>query len=73
MRHIFCWAGSFFISLNPYSTGRYSMRYRETAAIRYIPSLNPYSTGRYSMRLTPNFQYAIVNGVLILILLEDTL
>ena len=39
----------------------------------FIRSLNPYSTGRYSMR---DYRIGIVeteNGVLILILLEDTL
>ncbi len=40
------------LSLNPYSTGRYSMRdvINELSFIGKT-CLNPYSTGRYSMRL----------------------
>ncbi len=58
--------------LNPYSTGRYSVRLAYHSQIEKRVSLNPYSTGRYSVR-----KYEVVNieieGVLILILLEDTL
>ena len=36
--------------LNPYSTGRYSMRLYYENLWSILFSLNPYSTGRYSMR-----------------------
>ena len=37
-------------SLNPYSTGRYSMSGADVEYTAFEGSLNPYSTGRYSMR-----------------------
>jgi len=59
--------------LNPYSTGRYSMRYGCNRKCYKRCSLNPYSTGRYSMRISENEVVLISEIVLILILLEDTL
>ena len=61
-------------SLNPYSNGRYSMRYLLMAQI--IPgsvSLNPYSNGRYSMSYLMMHSLGQILPVLILILMEDTL
>ena len=37
-------------SLNPYSTGRYSLSNKKDFIENYWKSLNPYSTGRYSLR-----------------------
>ena len=60
------------VSLNPYSTGRYSMRAGDYVKSANGTRLNPYSTGRYSMSW---FYSLFINSkiVLILILLEDTL
>ena len=41
-------------SLNPYSTGRYSVRESEKPIFCIVPSLNPYSTGRYSVSTDSN-------------------
>ena len=39
------------LRLNPYSTGRYSVRYEAVCVeIEGQSGLNPYSTGRYSVR-----------------------
>ena len=59
--------------LNPYSTGRYSMRHLLLRKSVLLVRLNPYSTGRYSMRNKTDIKTLHSLGVLILILLEDTL
>jgi len=60
-------------SLNPYSTGRYSMSGILSGERLAFYRLNPYSTGRYSMSDFDDEGVALTDGVLILILLEDTL
>ena len=37
------------LGLNPYSTGRYSVRPSSCTNVCKLSSLNPYSTGRYSV------------------------
>ena len=61
------------ISLNPYSTGRYSVSRLRLASSAKKRCLNPYSTGRYSVRVKEVVRNLLESGVLILILLEDTL
>ena len=59
-------------SLNPYSIGRYSMSPLAAIMAHNLMGLNTYSIGRYSMRHQGEVTL-LVEWVLILILLEDTL
>ena len=61
------------MSLNPYSIGRYSMRYNQSKSGAKRMSLNPYSNGRYSMGRWNSLSKDWFLWVLILILMEDTL
>ena len=59
------------IRLNPYSTGRCSLRIKPNVQNENKNSLNPYSTGRCSLSTTHINEEEKEKCVLILILLED--
>ena len=61
------------VCLNPCFNGRYSQRVAEYKQARVFKSLNPCFNGRYSQRRKKTMFTYILNSVLILVLMEDTL